>query len=211
MPLSSHRHPLARAFSLVELLVVIALIAVMLALAAPTLTGIARGTGMKRAVSDVSSAVEQARAQAMASSTWVWLGFANQSSNNFNSLSFVIVGSKDGTTNTATSNLSVFQRPQKIENVRLLDARTSHTSGITNAAPLKGGDASFTILVNNQSQSYSGTVLAFSPRGEATLKYSARDPWIEIGIAEMRGDQVQTNLSASILTSGLSGQQVVSY
>jgi prepilin-type N-terminal cleavage/methylation domain-containing protein len=70
------RHPLpGAAFSLVELLVVAAIIGILTALAVPALNSIGTARGLTKAGSDISSILEQGRTYAMANNTYVWVGF----------------------------------------------------------------------------------------------------------------------------------------
>lgn len=62
-------------FSLVELLVVMAIIGVMMALSVVAFNGVKGGRDVIRAVYDIAGALEQARTYAMANNTYVWVGF----------------------------------------------------------------------------------------------------------------------------------------
>lgn len=197
-------------FSLIELLVVIAVLALALALSAPALLNVAQGQGMKRAVGEVSGLAETARAEAMASSTWIWMGLREQSSSGQKQLVAVLVASKDGTTNMAPSNLRIIQNPVRVENVSILPSLTQWAS-VSGTVPLANTSFRFSQTIRGESLTFSNTVLGFSPRGEATTGNGAVPPWIEIGLREMRGTVEIPNKTASIKISGFSGQQSVDY
>src|ERR1700722_5827359 len=64
-----------KAFTLVELLMVIVIIAVMLVLSIPAFYAIKGGSDITKAAYDISGVLEQARTYAMANNTYVWVGF----------------------------------------------------------------------------------------------------------------------------------------
>ena len=195
-----------RALSLVELLVVTALVGILAVMVAPALVSIAQGSGMKRAILGVSDSLEQARTQAMAQSTWVLVGFSQDNTSLPLNLTIMAVASKDGTTNTTAANLMPMGKPIKVENVRILTSPVT-----TNVTVLKDSQFGFTATVAGAPREFSGTVLAFSPQGEAILKNSTVSSWIEIPLQELRGSTPITNKTASIRVSGVSGQVIVNY
>src|SRR5204862_2250950 len=62
-------------FTLVELIVVIALISTLMVLVAPAFTGIKGANDVTSAAYTIKEALEQARTYAMAYKTYVWIGF----------------------------------------------------------------------------------------------------------------------------------------
>ncbi len=94
-------------FTLLELLVVIALIAILMVLVAPAFTNIKTGNDITTAAYTITGALEQARNYAMATNTYTWVGFyeedGSQTSTNpatagNGRLVLSVVASKDGTT-----------------------------------------------------------------------------------------------------------------
>jgi len=93
------------AFSLVEILVVIAIILVLMALLVPALKGIKGGSDVTKAAYDVAGVLENARAYAMANNTYTWVGFfeediskpTNPATEGIGRLVLSVVASKDGT------------------------------------------------------------------------------------------------------------------
>lgn len=67
--------PRISAFTLVEILTVLAVMAILMALLAPAIIGIAGGRETTGAADDIAGALEQARTYAMANNTYVWIGF----------------------------------------------------------------------------------------------------------------------------------------
>lgn len=200
-----------RAFSLVELLVVVTLIAILSLLAVPAFISISRGSGMKQAINGVSDALEMARTDAMASSTWIWVGLADGTADNPSRTPQIViarVGSRDGTTNTDTTNLTQLAPPLKIANVAVLQSPTSWGTNVTVA---KNSAFQFAIRVAGQTKIFSNNVIGFSPQGEAVLNATTVSPWLEVGLQEMRGSTPVTNKTASVQIAGVSGQVVVTY
>lgn len=72
-------YPKARAFTLLELMVVIAIIAIMLAAIVPAVNSLSKANGSKSAVSSVINALEQAKSLAVTSGSATYVVFADQS------------------------------------------------------------------------------------------------------------------------------------
>lgn len=202
---------ISAAFSLIEMLIIVALIILVMALTAPALVGIVQGQGMKRAIGDVSGIAEQARSEAMATSTWTWLGFAQQDKGTHSELVAVVVASLDGTTNMAQNNLRMISPPIRIENVKLLSTLTEWGQGVTGTVPLSGANFSFSQNIRGQTVTFNNTVLGFNSQGEATRGDGAVPPWIEIGLRELKGLTEMPDKTASIRVSGFSGQVDIDY
>jgi prepilin-type N-terminal cleavage/methylation domain-containing protein len=85
--------PLPRgAFSLIELLVVVAIVGILTALVVPAFNGIGSARSLSKAGADVLSILEQARTYAMANNTYVWVGLQPEGDN----LVAAVVASKTG-------------------------------------------------------------------------------------------------------------------
>jgi len=65
-----------KAFSLVELLVVVSILVAVMALLVPAFSGIKGGGDLTKAAYDITGTLDQARAYAMSNSTYVFVGFA---------------------------------------------------------------------------------------------------------------------------------------
>ena len=128
-----------RGFSLIEILVVIAIIVVVTAVIVPAFTSIKFGGDVTSAAYTIKGVLDQARTYAMSNNTYTWVGFyeedASQSSTNpatqgNGRVVISMVASKDGTTvynpNSTTNpdpldptRLIQVGKPVKIENVHL--------------------------------------------------------------------------------------------
>lgn len=156
--LSSANVKILRAFTLLELLVVVALIAMLLVLVAPAFTNIKTANDISTAASTITGALDQARTYGVANNTYVYVGFYEEdatASTPTNAtppypgkgrLLLATVASKDGTTScedpTATASnpipliatkISQIGKLAKIEGVHLTDigAPPSPTSSPT--------------------------------------------------------------------------------
>jgi prepilin-type N-terminal cleavage/methylation domain-containing protein len=126
----------ANAFTLLELLIVVGIIAVLLVLLAPAFTTIKSGTDVTSAAYTTKGVLDTARTYAKASNTYTWVGFyeenvSNQSSPNADQppvgrLIMSIVASKDGTNVYGTGNGTIdptkliqVGKLVKIENIHL--------------------------------------------------------------------------------------------
>ncbi|PYL28821.1 MAG: hypothetical protein DMF45_07925 [Verrucomicrobia bacterium] len=95
------------AFTLLELLVVIGIIAILMVLIAPAFTSIKTGNNVTTAAYTIKGTLDQARTYAMANNTYTWVGFfeedvsqpsANPAAAGAGRIVMSIVASKDGTT-----------------------------------------------------------------------------------------------------------------
>ena len=95
------------AFTLLELLVVIGIIAILMVLIAPAFTSIKTGNNVTTAAYTIKGVLDQARTYAMANNTYTWVGFfeedvsqpsANPATAGAGRIVMSIVASKDGTT-----------------------------------------------------------------------------------------------------------------
>jgi prepilin-type N-terminal cleavage/methylation domain-containing protein len=126
------------AFTLLELLVVMAIIAILMVLIAPAFTSIKTGNDVTSAAYTIKGVLDQARTYAMANNTYTWVGFYEENGSNPSSpnsdapaigrVVISIVASKDGTIIYDPSNLaqqdlttSLLQvgKLSKIDNVHL--------------------------------------------------------------------------------------------
>lgn len=154
-PHSKPFHPLSllpkKAFTLVELLMVVTVMAAMLVVAVPAFNTIKGSGDVTKAVYDIAGAIDQARTYAMANNTHVFVGFAEvdasadasavpqkaNTSNPYGRVAMVVVASKDGTSgygsnlsNWSTSNTFPVSRLQHFENLHLAgNAQVSGTTG----------------------------------------------------------------------------------
>jgi prepilin-type N-terminal cleavage/methylation domain-containing protein len=111
---------LAAAFTLLELLIVLAIAAVLLVFAAPAINSINVGRGLTQAVNDVSAMLELARAEAMATRSYVYVGFANPTNADGSSeLRIASIISIDGSSNTTAGNLRPLSKLLKMPRIQM--------------------------------------------------------------------------------------------
>jgi type II secretory pathway pseudopilin PulG len=106
------------AFTLIELMIVIGLVLLMTALLVPTFSSLTRTKSVTGAMNDVSEMIDMARTNAMAKSTYVWLGFYNATVNGQSQLWVAGLRSLDGTPNINTpNNTRLIGKVQKFDNI----------------------------------------------------------------------------------------------
>lgn len=196
-------------FTLVEMLVVLAVIALLLAAIVPAIVSISRGQGVTRAIDDISSTCEHARTQAMAHNTWVYVCISNPAAGASanNPLSLIELGSKDGgmaISPAAAGTLDPTDLQILLPAVTVKNAVATLTDNNNGPIP---SVLTCTWSIGASTTKYN-TIIAFSPQGEAVLDPGSRtlNSWIQVHIAEFRGGVAQTQNTAVIKLSGPSGQ-----
>jgi len=203
-------------FSLVELLVVMAMIGTMLVLVAPLIAGLVGSKGMTRAITEVASILEQCKTEAITRRSYVYVGFVNATNSSNNSeLRIGAVISRDGSgSNVTASNLRPLAKVLKIENVRAVDYSSLPTT-IKDMAPAQGRDpadyvsnftapgVSFTI----SGQTFATGIVIISPQGEILPQQNSGmfRPRAAVGLVAMRAQSMNPNDGAIVSFQGNSG------
>ncbi len=163
-----------RAFSLVELLVVMAIIALIASFSTSAMRSMFMGNAQQRALTGISSAMELARQTAIAGSTYTWVALA-QGKNKIggNSVTAVIFASKDGSLDDRTK-IRLVDRVQVYDNVMI--SNTDPEPNVANQIPTPGisfDSVSFQPKLDElptamRGQSFDHMIM-FTPTGEAVL------------------------------------------
>ena len=184
----------ASAFTLLELLIVVGIMAILLVLIAPAFTYIKGGTDVTNAAYTIKGVLDTARTYAKANNTYTWVGFAGSiGSTVTGNVALVVVASKDGT-DLVTSGNQIGNRIDITTSVtpvgkvmRLDNAHIGDTGMPTNDGTDFESRASVNInyrvgAAGTQYDSFyyfieQGTQfdrwIRFSPRGEAVVKGGA--------------------------------------
>lgn len=196
--------PASAAFSLIEILLVVAVIGLLSMLAIPAMSSMGQARTVTDAGYEIAAAVEMARAEAVARRTFVWLAVESVNTGPDQSLRLGMAFSKDGSNSTTAANVQPIGRPLKIDRIALADSAPGagdavNLSGVTGGATFSIGGTSFT-----------GRTLTFTPAGEVTTKASPTSadgfiPSIVIPIRATRGDSQNANIPLDILIDGSVG------
>jgi prepilin-type N-terminal cleavage/methylation domain-containing protein len=216
------------AFTLIELLTVISIIAILMALVVPAFTSLKSAGNVTSAVSTVRETLEQARTYAMANNTYVWVGFAGSvGATVTGQVSLVIVASNDGTQlgtdSTSFSQLVVGTGPgtvtqisklKRLENFHVGDAVAPTNDGTEfgnrPSVPAtyqvsSSGDTAHPFTVQ---QTTFNRWIQFSPRGEPVVEGGATQiaDYAEVGLLPTYGSALAlTPNIAAIQISGFGG------
>ncbi len=197
-----------KAFTLVELLVVMGVISLLAAAAVTGFNAIGRARGVTEAAYQIASAVELCRSEAVSRQSYVWLSFQPQTNSGSADLRLGMVYSLDGSsTNISSTNLMPLGKSLLIQSVALAPVNTSiatNFSGVDLSTNLAG--LTFTIGTNT----FNGASMTFMPLGEVAAKPSPTntdgfDPILGFGLQPTRGTTLLTNNLTELLIDGSVG------
>ena len=221
-------------FTLVELLTVMAIIAIVTGVVVSGIPGIKGAGDINKAAEDISGALEQARTMAMAGNTYAWVGFFEENASapgvagGTGQVVISITTATDGTnlnsTGTAPSALpygSLIQvnRLLRIPNLHLdslaatdVPTRTTvpaSTYQVANTAFANGTTFPFPL---SATPTYNFTqVIQFNPQGDASRIYASPVQLMEIGLRPARGSAINTTSKdlVAIQIAGIGGKVTV--
>ena len=215
------------AFTLVELLTVIAIITVLLALIVPAVTKVNSGRQMTLAAYNVDGLLETARAYAKANNTYTWVGFYEEDGSQFspnsnphdNSVGRVIVSAVASTDGTALGTAPLDSVPSKLTQInKLVKLDNTHLTITSQDVPKRTTVPPAAYQVGSpsflQSTSPKTTfnyplgaaaptykfekIIQFNPAGDAIKILDSPVPLMEIGLCPARGAVADTTVADCI-------------
>lgn len=221
------RGAVSKAFSLVELLTVIAVMSLLVSVAVPAVTSLAKGNQMNQSLIEIAGTLDQARQYAIAHNTYVWAAFRpNPAGASGDELSVVLLASKTGTDPSPWANygtvpnaqIDLLGRVRTFPQIRLEEAGTFGESQIpalvgkstvTAANTPSENTAVFGIRLPGATAPVDFTrAIQFTPSGEARVAASVIDT-IEFGLHPTRGSVADKHNVAVLRVNGLTGQTAV--
>ena len=186
--------------TLLELLVVLAIIGLLTALGVPALTSLATAGNISRSTDQVSLLLDLARSEAMSKNTYVWLGLKNETTDGGSQLRLAVVRSLDGS--SVPSNTRPCAKPILLDGIKLVgltDLAAALQSKISSDLP-PGSTVDMSVPGTTQSfvaanQTFSAFIL-FTPEGEALVPTSAVTsatpfvPCVVIALRSAKGTQL---------------------
>ena len=204
------------AFTLIELLLVMAIIMLLMGVGIPAIASLAKGNQMNQALSEVAGLLEMARQQATAQNTYVWVAF-NSPQGTDNQVRVAVLASKSGSdlatwgtddsTSANSAQTQLVVKPRTFNQVLLSGANgfNSKISSIPNSSASDLGAAAFTIKVPGGTNEIFNKAIQFTPSGEA--RNSANMAGIvELGLQPTHGRVADPNNVAVVRVNGLTGQ-----
>jgi prepilin-type N-terminal cleavage/methylation domain-containing protein len=203
-------------FSLVEMLTVMALVAILSTAAVTSLTGMGSASRLGAAATSVASFLEQARTYAVTQNTYVYVGFllpASGTPSGEIEMKLLAAASRDGSSvlpaggtldlQSANSPAIVIGKPLLIGKISM-DTNGTYDPPIPRPAATSLGSAdrpSADGTLKSGAQTF-GNVLAFTPGGEVILSNGTLSQRYEIGLEYAGKD----SRAAVVQIAGLSGQ-----
>lgn len=191
--------------SLLELLVVMAIFAVLASLSMPALSSRLKATDLTRNLHSLSDVLEQARSLALAQNTFVWVGLTQKEVEGVPSLVMTAVSSRSGQpTDLGARNYQPTMRPMILKNLSMNPESLSKLIGgeQVNATDLAESALTIRQKLPGESGETAFTAIEFKPNGEIGLGNGILR-YVGIGITE--GVVGPHSQEAGILISRLSG------
>jgi prepilin-type N-terminal cleavage/methylation domain-containing protein len=223
------------AFTLLELLIVVGIMAILMALIAPAFTTLKSAGDVTSAAYTIKGVLEQARTYAMTNNTYTWVGFAGSVGTGATvtgQVSIAVIASNDGTqlgssSPTASPFVIGTGTGTAVQVGKLIQVQNTHIGNIV--APTNDGTEfesrpavpgssrissagnsphSFTVGVGTPQQTTFNRWIQFSPRGEALLNGGSTNiaRYAEVGVLPAHGTVLaNTPNIAAIEIGGLEG------
>ncbi len=182
-------------FSLVELMVVLAIAAILSALVAPAVVSLSSSGSFKSNTTSMGSLLEEAYSAALARNTYVWIGLS-QLSTNGGGLGVAIAYSPHEDPNDFPNNVNVLTKPIFFPNLNLT---TVNPAQYSNIATTSVGQITSVTSANQQTfpvpiggSNPKSTVIEISPSGQVSISSLGKYAWVEIGLAPLNGNGKNT-------------------
>jgi len=171
-PPTSARLHRQRAVTIMELLLVIAIISTLAGVAMPAVSGLMRGQNMTRNVFSIRGALEEARVTAMSQNTFVWLGLCEKTVDGVPSLVITALSSRSGqSTDLQAGNTRVVIKPTTLRNITIDADGVAGLPGVDrqNSTALNQSQYAFEVKLPGQSVASTFKAVEFKPNGEVGL------------------------------------------
>ena len=197
--MNPRRHPAKkRAFTLVELLTVVSIIALLASFSVPAMQSLFRSGGVNQAAGDLSGTLECARSHAMSQNTYVRVGLAcvsGGSNASVPTLVAIAISSVDGSlTYDSASDMAdntrwkPLTRPLILGNVWTYDTLNATTAPDTRNDSLPSGTdiPAFSRPAGRMGAVTFTSIVQFAPSGEAQVLKAESARYIKIGLDQPR-------------------------
>jgi prepilin-type N-terminal cleavage/methylation domain-containing protein len=212
-------HSSKKGFTLVELLIVIAIMAILAGLSVPALSALNRSGQAGLTFSKLSETLEQARQYAVAQNTYVWVAFSASPSSlgTGTQLSIAVVASADGTDLASNWTSSVgpgtnLVQVSKMQTFQLTELQTpgkvTPATILAEVGQAINSTAKFSITLPGQNAATTfGQAIQFTPSGEARNTDGAPVDLVEFDVQPEKGPGIaDPNNGAVFQVSGLTGE-----
>ncbi len=182
-------------FSLIELMVVVAIIGILSALVVPALASLTSSGNFKSNTTSMGSILEEAYSAALARNTYVWVGLS-QLSTNGGGVGVAVVYSPHEDPNDFPNSVNVLTKPIFFPNLNLTTVNPALYSNMATtsvgqvASVSSGSQQLFPVPIGGSNPK--STVIEISPSGQVSISSLGKYAWVEIGLAPLNGNGKNT-------------------
>lgn len=194
-----------KAFSVIELLMVVAVMSVLLALTVPFTSAQSTSGRLNDAILGSSLMFEQARAHALSNRTYVWLGFNDNPASG--TLTIAVVAGASGSEGDihSAATFRPLMKPKTFRNIRMssvtgLAGMSDETDSVENSTIVN-----FHQVVGGHPMTFT-QVIQFTPSGGVQIDNEAVSRWVQVGMQSLRGTVADPNNKTAFQIAGLTGQ-----
>lgn len=226
------KRPRSKGFTLVELLVVMAMIAILSFLAIPAISSLLGSENVSRHVAELSDLMEVAREYATANNTYVWVAFyPSTSPNGVSSVSVAALASNDGTDPSSgnwpaysygtvpNAQISLISKILTLQQISILGAGSVSVDTLPPTPVITSPDPGhsfamypagfFSLVLPGTSTPLTFTnAIEFLPSGQVRNS-SSPIAVIDLDVEPLKGNVPDTKNVVVLRINGLTGQTVV--
>jgi Tfp pilus assembly protein FimT len=205
-------------FTLIEVLLIAGIIGLLVSLVVSSLNSVGAARGLSRGAYDTATLLELARSEAVTRRTYVWVGFQNTTATAEPELRVGAVFSRDGTSDSSSTNLQSLARVLHLKQTALTpwsDLKATTRALMSGTTPESIASNTTGISFTTGVFSFAQATVTFTPMGQALLSGTPTStdgyvPLMDISLRHRQGQTIRDLADdAAIILNGATGTPAV--